>query len=1254
MTDLLKDLLNIPAETGAEDYVLRLTDSVGERSRSALLDYVVTEDIAAAFDQALGLVSDALAENTSRAAFLVGTFGSGKSHFMAVMHALLRQDPQARSIPELGPVLHRHDPALRERKILPLVFHMLGRTSFEEAIYGGYLTQVRALHPDAPLPALHATDQVLQDADTYRQDLGDAKFFARLNGGATDVDEDPDDPWGSVVEGEQWNAVRYAQARAAAPENPLRQELVTALTRTLFTSYTKQADHVPLDTGLRVISEHAKSLGYDAVTLFLDELVLWLAFAATDVGFFRRETQKLTQLVEANDARRAVPIISFVARQMDLKQWFADAGASGNEQAALDQAFAHQSGRFAEIPLGDDNLPYVAHRRLLAPKDDDAAARLEDAFRAIKDESGAGWNVLLDGVNTDERHRGADEAAFRLTYPFSPALISTLRSLASSMQRERTALKVMKQMLVDRRDRLTVDELIPVGDAYPYLVEGQKPLDATAQALFSSAQNLWAQKWEPLLRSKHGLTPEQASAPDENVPVGYRTDRRLARTLLLSAIAPKVPALRDLTPARLAALNHGSIVAPLPGKEAQIVLGKVKEWAQQIPEIHVDGDGRSPIIRLRLAEVDYEKVVERARAEDNPGRRRELIQQTLLELLGVDATARENLFNTKSVPVTWRGSAREVDLVFGNVREASWLPDDVFEERPGTWRLVIDHPFDEVGHTTAEDLARVEQLRSSSRERQTVVWVPAFLSEERLRDLSRLVILDWLFEGVGDRWDQHSDHLNENDRRIARAMLEGQRDALRDSLRLTLEQAYGIAHPSTGALEAGTAEHKMLTSLHRGFADTELTEPSFSTAFGALVDRMFSFSHPDHPRFEPGDQLVTVRQLTHVYQHMERAMADPDRRVTLGDGTADVRRIAEPLRVGKTAETVFLFGSNQFAFWNGVISRASGDRAQDAEERLTVATLRCWIGTADPDWGLSRELENLIILGWALQHQRSWYMGGAAMAAPDVHKVHDAMELRQQPMPTPEEWAGTVETAGILFGTRVNPYLTGPAMTELTGLVNHAAADALPATQTLATALTAARAQAPAELGLREDADRERLAHLAVDLLGRWSRLSGKALVESLAAVRDSVDPVHLSTSIGTQAADVARAVKSVRWKPMSDAVRKDTDEARQLAQDVRRVWHANQHEVHLPQVLPSLEERAYDLAVSGDGPAPGPTPPDAIPDPLTNPEQIPLPSVRQGAATGRGRLGLTDALQRARTAAEAVLDEHPDANVEITWRVVE
>ena len=46
---------------------------------------------------------------------------------------------------------------------------------------------------------------------------------------------------------------------------------------------------------------------------------------------------------------RAIPLVSFVARQMDLRRWFADAGASGAEQEALDRAFRHQEGRFGTL-----------------------------------------------------------------------------------------------------------------------------------------------------------------------------------------------------------------------------------------------------------------------------------------------------------------------------------------------------------------------------------------------------------------------------------------------------------------------------------------------------------------------------------------------------------------------------------------------------------------------------------------------------------------------------------------------------------------------------------------------------------------------------------------------------------------------------------------------------------------------------------------------------------------------------------------
>ncbi len=56
---------------------------------------------------------------------------------------------------------------------------------------------------------------------------------------------------------------------------------------------------ISLDKGLSVISRHAQDLGYDALILFLDELILWLASHAADLRFVHQEGQKLAKLVEA-------------------------------------------------------------------------------------------------------------------------------------------------------------------------------------------------------------------------------------------------------------------------------------------------------------------------------------------------------------------------------------------------------------------------------------------------------------------------------------------------------------------------------------------------------------------------------------------------------------------------------------------------------------------------------------------------------------------------------------------------------------------------------------------------------------------------------------------------------------------------------------------------------------------------------------------------------------------------------------------
>ena len=68
----------------------------------------------------------------------------------------------------------------------------------------------------------------------------------------------------------------------------------------------------------------------------------------------------------------------------------------------------------------------------------------------------------------------ADREMFRQVYPFSPALVQTLVAVSSVLQRERTALKVMLQLLVDQRDTLQLGDLVPVGDLFDVIAHGDE------------------------------------------------------------------------------------------------------------------------------------------------------------------------------------------------------------------------------------------------------------------------------------------------------------------------------------------------------------------------------------------------------------------------------------------------------------------------------------------------------------------------------------------------------------------------------------------------------------------------------------------------------------------------------------------------------------------------------------------------------------------------------------------------------------
>ena len=114
--------------------------------------------------------------------FLHGSFGSGKSHFMAVLREILHRNPAARAKRGLAEPVMTADPWLQGANVLTLTFHMLDAQSVEQAVLEGYLNQITGLHPKRRPPAVHRSDALLETPRSWRRDLGDEKFFARLSG----------------------------------------------------------------------------------------------------------------------------------------------------------------------------------------------------------------------------------------------------------------------------------------------------------------------------------------------------------------------------------------------------------------------------------------------------------------------------------------------------------------------------------------------------------------------------------------------------------------------------------------------------------------------------------------------------------------------------------------------------------------------------------------------------------------------------------------------------------------------------------------------------------------------------------------------------------------------------------------------------------------------------------------------------------------------------------------------------------------
>jgi hypothetical protein len=149
------------------------------RPRRGDLNYVVTDQLAAS--TTLGFIRPAVGGRNSKAAYLHGSFGAGKSHFMAVLHLLLQHDARARAQEGLAEVCVKHG-WVQGKKFLLVPYHMIGARDMESAILGGYADHVRRVHPDAPWPGIYLADDPSPTPPPLRTP-GDDRFFAEISQG---------------------------------------------------------------------------------------------------------------------------------------------------------------------------------------------------------------------------------------------------------------------------------------------------------------------------------------------------------------------------------------------------------------------------------------------------------------------------------------------------------------------------------------------------------------------------------------------------------------------------------------------------------------------------------------------------------------------------------------------------------------------------------------------------------------------------------------------------------------------------------------------------------------------------------------------------------------------------------------------------------------------------------------------------------------------------------------------------------------
>jgi hypothetical protein len=731
-----------PEDIRAIGFVVRLRDSDPESDEVKRLvdDYVVTPAVAKELPRILADMRQVLVRGEEYGRFIHGSFGSGKSHFMTMLSLLLEGVPAA--CQKFWPLFGKtdHEAWLSGARLLVVRIHMLtvrGRdTSLDRAVYEGFNEALRR-RDKAPFEFLNV-DAVFDEVRREAADYGDI-VWKRLEAS------------GIVGGREEFEAI--ARGTAVARER---------LARAWLQHKGRDASDAGIDPrwsdGLKRMAEHAKAQGFVGIVLMIDEFLLWLAEKSGQE--FVREINNLNVIVDHTTGQRALPLFVFVARQRDLREFFPDLV----DESKIHEQLDHHAKRFEISSLQDVELRHIVRGRVLKVRH---PAAVKSAVESLAEKHGNILPALLADGDIDY---------LRDVYPFHPALIEMLVDVTSLMQRERSALRLLYELLALHYPDLPLGEFLPVGSAF--------------SAIFPES-GVEASKKTELMQDIHHqyhvrLAPAMQRMADE-AGSDFGEERRraldqLVKTVLLAEVSPRLKQA-GLTIERLVQLNSADVEGETFRGKVRVAETDLLALSQRVPDLQVAGQGKTALVRYMLGRVSLGEVLGRARSKvDNPAQRFRIFWGALRQALGIEGRKgfEEGGPNEGDWELSWRRTKRRGGIRLGNVREMSY---EHFTPPEGAFKVLVDYPWDEPGHTVDEDRLRATSVRRSKGLLHTVCWLPRHLRPTELDLITDLAAVRYLLSGQGQ--EDLLDTMGPQDRKAVvdqaatrQRTLEGQLDEL--------------------------------------------------------------------------------------------------------------------------------------------------------------------------------------------------------------------------------------------------------------------------------------------------------------------------------------------------------------------------------------------------------------------------------------------------------------------------------------------